>query len=184
MKPAWLIVVLAAAVGVILAGCATCKPGGDPGRPQAYTLKVRLGDSLKNSSVVVDVISATPSELERLKTYSVNKYWKPNDPVRAGANKKSYSFVSGDKLEQTLPATDGAWKQWIGSGAQYLVVIADLPGVFDEGKIGSQDPRRQLVPMCKCYWEDGSKEVAVEVQAGGVRVVTPFRPGWSLPAGW
>lgn len=164
-------------------GCSSCKPG-EPGKPQAYNLNVNLGDTLKDSSVVVDVIAANQYDLERLKTYSVNKYWSPGDSMRIDIPKTSFSFVSGAQLKQTLPATNSLWAKWKDSGVQYLVVMADLPGVFEEGKTGSQDPRRQLLPICECYWPSKTEDLTIEVQASGVRVITAPRVGQTLPPGW
>lgn len=180
----WFAAAVLAAVALAETGCSSCKPGGGPGKPEAFNLQVNLGDSLKDSSVVVDLIAANAYDLERLKTYSVNKYWKPGDPMRQDLPKVSFSFVSGDKLDRSLPATDPKWKTWMTTGVQYLVVIADLPGVFEEGKNGSEDPRRQIVPICKCYWPSGTEGLAIEIQASGVRVLTAPRLGQALPPGW
>lgn len=169
---------------MLFSGCSSCKPGSGPGKPQARNLQINLGESLKDSSVVVDVIAANPSDLERLKTYSVNKYWSPGDPLRRDLPKVSFSFVSGEKLDRALNMTNAVWKAWIKSGVQYLVVVADLPGVYQGDKPGSQDPRRQLVPICECYWPPKTKVLKVEVQASGVRVVTAPRLGQTLPSGW
>lgn len=169
---------------MFLTGCASCKPGGNPGPPLAYNLQIQLSDSLKDSSVIVDVIGAGPLDLERLRTYSVNKYWKPGDSLRTDLPQASFNFVAAEKLTQTLNASDPKWKQWISSGTQYLVVIADLPGVFEDGKPGSQDQRRQIVPICKCYWPDKTKELVIRVQPSGVSVASAPRPGQVLPPGW
>jgi hypothetical protein len=180
----WLAFGLCALVGLFIAGCQTCKPGGAPGRPLSYNLQIQLGESLKDSSVIVDVIGAGQLDLERLRTYSVNKYWKPGDPLRTDIPKASFNFVGSQKLTQTLSATDPKWKQWIGAGTQFLVIVADLPGVFEDGKPGSQDQRRQIVPICECYWPDKTKELVVKVQASGVSVASAPRPGQVLPPGW
>jgi hypothetical protein len=171
-------------LAVMFAGCSSCKPGKGPGKPRAYNLQIKLGDTLKDSSVVVDVIAANAYDMERLKTYSVNKYWEPGDALRHDLPKVSFSFVSGSSLEHTMPVTDPMWKAWLASGVQYLVVMADLPGVYPEGKVGSQDPRRQIVPVCVCYWPPKTKTINLEIQASGVRVATPPRLGQALPQGW
>ena len=169
---------------VVFAGCNSCKPGGGPGKSQAYNLHVTLDKALKDSSVEVDVMAVNSYDLERLKTYSLNKYWQAGDPMRADLPKTSFSFLSGNDLERVLKATDPKWQQWTKSGVQYLVILADLPGVYQEGMTGSQDPRRQILPICECYWPPKTKDILVEVQASGVRIITPPRPGQTLPPGW
>jgi hypothetical protein len=179
----WFVTLATAVATLFSAGCSSCKPGV-PGKPQAYNLQIKLGNTLKDSSVVVDVIAANQYDLERLKTYSINKYWSPGDSLRTDIPKTSFSFVSGKDLDSTLARTNVLWTQWKNAGVQYLVVVADLPGVFEEGKIGSQDPRRQLLPICNCYWPAKTKDLTVEVQASGVRIITPPRLGQTLPPGW
>jgi hypothetical protein len=177
---------IAAGLAFGLTGCSLfgiCS-SGDPGKPKAYNVQINLGSQLKDSSVVVDLIAANPSDLEALKTYSINKYWTPGNRMRNDAMKVSFSFVGGKETSNTLSRTNGVWKQWIGMGAQYLVVVADLPGVFDDGKVGTEDPRRQILPICKCYWPSGTKAIDVEVQPSRVRVVTAPSPGQTLPPGW
>jgi hypothetical protein len=171
------------ALATVFAGCSTCKPGGGPGKPLAYDLHVNLSPALKDSSVVADVIPANEYDLARLRTYSINQYWQPDDSMRQGLNKVTFSFVSGQDLNREIKATDPRWQKWIKSGAQYLVIVADLPGVYQDLP-GSQDPRRQILPICKCYWPAGTKDLVVNVQSSGVSVMSAPRVGMSLPPGW
>jgi hypothetical protein len=182
----WRLALMVAGMAVFISGCSLlnpCKPG-KPGKPQAYNLHIKLGTNLQGSSVVVDVLPANQYNLEKLKNYSINKYWKSGDPLRQDTPKTTFSFVSNDKLEQILPATDPKWKEWANTGVQYLVIVADLPGVFDDGKVGSQDSRRQILPICKCYWDSNVKDLVVEIQKSGVHIATPPRPDQPLPPGW
>jgi hypothetical protein len=165
----------------LFSGCSSCKPGKDEGAATAYNFKVSPGDSLKDGSFTVDIIGLQQSELQLLQNYSLKKYWRPGDPVRQDLAKLTVEFVPGKQEPFLIQKKDPVWKKWIGSGVQYVAVVADLPGIYEEGKVGSQDPRRQLVPICKCYWRSGVKELDVEVRAGGVRVVTVPREGETLP---
>ena len=102
--------------------------------------------------------------------------------MRQDAAKFTTSFVPGEQKTVVLKKTDPIWDKWLKAGVQDLVVLADLPGAFEEGKVGSQDPRRQLLPLCKCYWPDKTEELTVKVQAGGVSLGNTPREGWTLPA--
>ena len=170
-----------AVVAAFAAGCSSCKPGSPPGPALSYDLQITPGESLKGSSVVVDVVGINQSEIQKWQTYSLRKYWKPADPLRQDATKFTVSFLPGDQSPSLLTKTNQIWGKWLKSGVQYLVVVADLPGVYDEGKIGSQDPRRQMIPICKCYWPDKTQKLDFKVQAGGVTVNTMPREGWLLP---
>lgn len=148
----------------------------------SYNVKLNPGESLKDSSVVVDVVGINQSELPKWQSYSIKNYFKQGDPVRQDAQKFTADFVPGHQTTVVLKKNDPLWDKWLKSGAQYLVVVADIPGFYPEGKSGSQDPRRQLIPMCQCFWPDKTADLEVKVQAGGVSLVTPPREGWTLPA--
>ncbi len=184
MKPsiAGLFAAFSIATLALFTGCSSCKPGGPPGQAQSYNLKLEPGASLKDSSVTVDVVGVNQSELPKWQTYSIKDYFKPGDPVRQDAPKFTAEFIPGKQPTVVLKKSNPLWASWLKSGAQYLVVLADLPGVYREGKSGSQDPRRQLVPLCQCYWPDKTTDVVLKVQAGGVSLETPTREGWTLPA--
>ena len=169
-------------LAVAFCGCGSCRPGGPPGAPLTYNLKIYPGDSLKDSSLEVDIVGIHPSDLERYRTYSVKKYFKPGDPLRADAAKYTVRFVPGKQTVAMIPRNHTLWAAWMKAGVQYLVVLADIPGVADEGKAGSQDPRRQLLPLCECYWPKNTQDLKVKVQAGGVSLENTPRQGWSLPA--
>ena len=180
-KMTHLIVGLSAAALLFSAsGCASCKPGGNPGKAQAYNVVVKMDPSLAGKSVVVDLIGANGDDLSRVKSYAMSKYWKVNDAFRRDLSPKTLNFVSGNP-EQTLPSTDPIWKNWFGRSASYLVVVADLPGLFED-RPGKEDARRQVVELCPCYWDDSvsgkAKTIVVEIKPSGVSVVSPRREGW------
>jgi hypothetical protein len=178
----WVLFPGALAILFFSTGCSGCKPGAGGGAARAYNLKLVPGESLKDSSVVVDIIGLQSSELQLLQTYSLKKYFKSGDPVRTDLSKTNVTFRPDKQTAFELKKDDPLWTKWLAEGVQYVVVIADLPGVYEEGKNGSQDPRRQLIPLCRCYWPGGTKDLTVEVRAGGVRIVTVPRDGQTLPA--
>ncbi len=184
-KPAHrlLFTLTALALALFVTGCGSCKPGQSPGKPLAYNLKISLGDSLKDSSLSVDVVGINPSDLQRWQTYSLKKYLKAGDPLRQDALKTTANFVPGQQAPFVLKKTDPMWDKWLksGVGVQDLIIIADLPGVYEEGKIGSQDPRRQRIPLCECYWPSKTENLEIKVQAGGVTILTLPREGYPRP---
>jgi hypothetical protein len=163
-----------AAVAVFFSGCSSCKPG-KPGKPIAYHVTVNLDQSLQQGSVVVDVIAVNPAGLPRWEAYSLNKYWKEGDPLRADADKVTFSFVSGQTLTNSLGKLDARWNKWLAQGATHLVVLADLPGGRVD-KPGTQDERRQIVTLDPCHWPKKTTNLMVQVQRSGINVLTPPRP--------
>src|SRR5215208_5283068 len=83
-----------------VAGCAACKPGKGAGPALSYKLKVGPGESLKESSVRVDVIGILPTELQKWQVKSLKDYWKPGDPLRqdAARNMITTSFTPGQQI--------------------------------------------------------------------------------------
>jgi hypothetical protein len=153
---------------LFLAGCATKGPG--PTTPRA--IQIELDPALKNQSVLVDLVGVNEANAARWKAYSMTKYWSDGDPMRADASKWTANFISQPSLVKTLEASDPVWKQW--QGAAYVFVLADLPGKFTD-QPGTQDPRRQILPLFKSAWPSGTKQLKVRVQQSGIEVVTPLR---------
>ena len=157
-----------------VSGCSSCKPG-KLAKPKAYHVTVSLDASLQQGSVVVDVIAVSPAGLPRWENYSVNNYWKEGDVMRADADKFSMSFVSGKSLTNELGRADAKWGKWLAQGATHLVVLADLPGGRAD-KPGTQDERRQIVPLDPCHWPNKTTNLVMHVQRSGINVLTPPRP--------
>jgi hypothetical protein len=173
-----LITLLAAGVlGLIsasfLAGCSSCKPG-KAGPPGEYTINVTLDDSLKTSSVIVDLVGVNPSSLARWENYDMGKYWKEGDPMRRDADKVALTFLSGQAVNKTMSNTDPQWEKWKAKGVTHVLVLADLPG-SQASRPGSQDARRQVLPLDTCSWPPKTTELKVLVQRSGIQVLTPAR---------
>lgn len=170
----FLLAVGAGALAVFLSGCSSCKPG-KPGKPKPYNVTVNLDQSLQQGSVVVDLIAVNPAGLPRWEAYSLNKYWKEGDPLRVDADKVTFSFVSGQTLTNSVGKLDAKWSKWMAQGVTHLVVLADLPGGRVD-KPGTQDERRQILPLDPCHWPKKTTDLLVQVQRSGINVLTPPRP--------
>jgi hypothetical protein len=161
-------------MAAVLTGCGSCKPG-KPGPPGQYTIEVALDDSLRSSSVLVDLVGVNPSTLPRWEAYDMGKYWREGDPMRRDADKVVLNFVSGQSLTNSLVSTNPQWDKWKATGATQLMVLADLPGT-QASRPGSQDPRRLSLPLDECSWPSKTKTLKVLVQRSGMVVLTPMRP--------
>jgi hypothetical protein len=165
-------VALLLSAGLVCSSCSSCKPG-KPGPIGKYGINVNLDPSLKDASVAVDVVGVTPLTLPRLDNYSMTSYWQPNDEMRNGADKLTFTLGSGSD-SHTVPMTDAKWNEWLSHGVTELVVLADLPGVIDD-KAGSLDPRRQELPLDKCNWADGTTNLVINVKRSGLEVSSTAR---------
>jgi hypothetical protein len=160
-------------LAAVLAGCKTCKPGV-PGPTGKYSIEVSLDESLKTSSVIVDLVGVNPSTRPLWEVYDMGKYWKENDPMRRDADKMVFNFVSGQALTKTLAITDAQWDKWKSKGVTHVLVLADLPGTHSS-RPGNQDARRQILALDTCQWPDKTTALKVLVQRSGMVVLTPTR---------
>ena len=169
----FLLLTAAALLCAFVSGCGSCKPG-KPGPIGRYDVVAQLDDSLKQASVLVDLVGVNAANLPRWENYSMKKYWEDNDPMRKDADKKTLNFVSGQSLSQTLEAKDPKWDQWKSKGATHILVLADLPGTHVD-KPGSQDARRLVLPLDECHWAKKTSKLSVLVKRSGMDVLTPLR---------
>ncbi len=163
------------ALTALVSGCGSCKPG-KPGPIGRYNIEVALDDSLKTSSVLVDLVGVNPSTLSRWEAYDMGKYWREGDPMRRDADKVVLNFVSGQALTNSLPATSPQWDKWKSTGVTHIMVLADLPGA-QASRPGNQDARRLSISLDECNWPSKTKNLKVLVQRSGMVVLTPMRAG-------
>ena len=155
------------AVCALLSGCASCKPG-KPGPLGKYQIDVNLDPSLKDASVAVDIVGVTPLIAPRWDNYSMKQYWQPQDEMREGADKITFT-LGNNVMNHSISANDPKWNDWLKRGVTKVVVLADLPGALDE-KVGSLDARRQMLSLDKCDWADGTTNLTIDVKRSGLEV--------------
>jgi len=157
----------------VFIGCSSCKPG-KPGPIGKYSIEVSLDESLKSSSVLVDLVGVNPADLPRWEAYDMGKYWQAGDTMRHDADKVVLNFVSGQTLTNSLSVTNSQWDRWRGQGVTHVLVLADLPG-SQTSRPGNQDARRQILHLDQCQWAAKTKVLKVLVQRSGIKVLTPPR---------
>jgi hypothetical protein len=163
------------ALAAVLDGCSSCKPG-KPGPIGKYGIEVSLDESLKSSSVLVDLVGVNPSGLPRWEAYNMNNYWHEGDPMRHDADKVVLNFLSGQTLTNSLSATNAIWDRWKNQGVTHVMVLSDVHVPADQGsRPGNQDARRQILPLDQCQWSKKTKVINVLVQRSGIKVLTPAR---------
>jgi hypothetical protein len=160
-------------LALLFAGCSSCKPGR-PGPIGKYKIEVTLDDSLKSSSVLVDLTGVQSLSLPRWNDYDMAKYWREGDPMRRDADKKTLNFVSGQATTQSLEMTDAIWDKWKAKGVSHIAILADLP-IAAASQPGNADPRRQILPLDQCSWPDKTKALKILVQRSGIVVLTASR---------
>lgn len=154
---------------VAFSGCSSAP------KPTQYSLKIEIDGALASSSIQLDIVGANAvSDLPKWETYSVSEYWQPGNPMRRDADKVVLSFGEGKPTVQYFSSDNGAWQRWLNSGARYLVLVVDLPGIAADRE-GNADARRLILPLDKRKWPRGVDVLELRVQESGIRLLTPMK---------
>lgn len=97
-------------------------------------------------SIEVNLVGVGAAETHLWETYSMTKYWRPGDRLRAETDKAVLQFGAGRPLSQTLKSSDPIWERWREAGITTIFILADLPGLYSDLP-GDADPRRSVLPV-------------------------------------
>jgi hypothetical protein len=150
------------ALSLVAVGCAT-KP-----KPVAWALEIK---KTTPASIEVDLIGVNAVDKTYwLNTVKPNDYWKPGNSTRKNVKKLSSKFESGQVWK--VPVEDPVWRSWFSTGANELLVFADLH--LREASNDPTDPRRLFLPLDKNAWE--SKEKVLNIVIEDERIYTTTAP--------
>jgi hypothetical protein len=143
-------------------------------KPVAQPITLTLDKSLENTSIQVDIIGANAtSDLPKWESYSITEYWQPGNTTRRDTDRHTVDFGRGKPAAQTIGPNDAKWPRWLQTGATYVVVIADLPGVSSDQQ-GNADPRRLILPLDAKQWKKERKApIEIQIKESGLRLLTP-----------
>lgn len=168
-------VLVALGAMLLTVGC-SCTPAMNP-----RDVQVKIDNSLRSAdgklkSVQVDMIAVNAGELEGWKMESLQNYWTPGKSILAtSADKVVLKFDTTENIpEKTFSKADAHWAAWDKKGAMDLVIVADIPG-FQTPQAGMADPRRQIVTLNGCRW-DNEDAIQVSVSSAGVVILTQPKP--------
>ncbi len=122
------------------------------------------------ASVEVDLVGVTPSDEPYWKNMKPDDYWKPDSQIRAGATKVSTRFQNGQTW--VLRKDDPIWQAWSSHGVTEIMVIANLPGTYDNSMF---DRRRLFLPLKAKAWRAKDQTLEIEVQDEFVKALTPSK---------
>ncbi len=139
-----------------------------------------------NKQITVDLVAAVgPSEQERLKTYSMTKYWQAGDTMRKSLKTVSLTIDTAKKEPLKIAASDPIWAEWQARSnndtAPQIFVLVQLPGAWDISmdRDGPADKRRQILSTNKCDWVKIDKTlpmIELTINPDRLITVTPMRP--------
>jgi hypothetical protein len=99
-------------------------------------VEVSIAENLRDASVPVHVVGVRWDDYQSAwANKPVAKYWSPGDSHRENALKCEMRFGRDYPLKQVVDRDNPMWKDWEDDEVRYLLVIARIPGVDDDGKL-------------------------------------------------
>lgn len=136
-------------------------------------LNVIAADDICKKSVEVHLVGVNRYEKDTWEAISMTDYWKPDNQLRQSA--KAYTHViqfGRGPCEITLDKNDPIRKVWKSRKADYLFVLADLPGIFPDLP-GNADARRLRLPiMGSEEWGLRPKTINIRIEGSNIVPLT------------
>jgi hypothetical protein len=158
-------------VGLIVTGCRMSNP------IIVRVVNVTATKDVCGKSVEIHLVGVNKSQEKQWDTESMTKYWEPENQLRTSA--KAYTrvikFGQGLPCEIILDKKDPIRKIWKKRKAEYLYILADLPGIFDD-EDGDADARRLQIPALNSNcWPFLENKIKINVESSGIVRLTPHK---------
>jgi len=152
-------------LGILLLGLST---GGC-----SRTVTVAASDPICKKSVEVHLVGVNRFEKDLWETTSMTDYWTPGSQLRQSAKEYTYVVQFGrGPCEAALDKKDPVRKVWKKRKAEYLFVLADLPGVYTDSP-GNADARRLRLPAVDSdRWGLRKKKIDIRVEESNIVSLT------------
>ena len=136
-------------------------------------LSVVASDPICNKSVEVHLVGVNRFEKDLWETTSMTDYWTPGNQLRKSARQYTYVIQFGrGPCEASLDKKDPIRKAWKERKAEYLFVLADLPGVYADS-VGNADPRRLCLPAVGSNrWGLRKKKIDIRIEESNIVSLT------------
>lgn len=137
---------------------------------QLQGVRISTSPEMRRASVQVDVIGVTGSNRSAMENVPISKYFQAGNPLRQNVQAMSMRFGNAQPVSQSVDRNSPLWRAWMDKKSQSLVIMADVPGVFDDLP-GEADPRRKILLLTGK--EAAAGEVHLEIYQGGLRQTVP-----------
>ena len=129
------------------------------------TVTVAAAEDVCRKSIEVHLVGVNRFEKDQWEGMSMTKYWEPENKLRRSAKDYTYVIKFGQgPCENVLGKKDPIRRVWKSRKAEYLLVLADLPGLFPDLP-GNADARRLRLPALNsaCWgWRQTKINIAIE----------------------
>ncbi len=137
-------------------------------------VNVTATEGICRKSVEVHLVGVNRFEKDLWDEKKMTDYWTPGDQLRRSAKEYTYVIRFGQEpsCKRTLGKKDPIRNKWKSRKAEYLFVLADLPGVFDDMP-GNADARRLRLPAVdsKC-WGLRQSKINISIEASNIVPLT------------
>jgi len=137
-------------------------------------VNIIAADDICKKSVEVHLVGVNRFEKDTWETMSMTEYWTPpENQLRKSAKAYTYVIKFGQgPCEVTLDNKDPIRGIWRSRKAEYLFVLADLPGIFSDLP-GNADARRLRLPAIGSdAWGMRPKTINIRVEGGNIVSLT------------
>jgi hypothetical protein len=141
-------------------------------RLASYDVVVHVDESMGDEqgnlpSIEVHMLGLNQSEANMMERRSMTEYWNPNRRQDSW-DRAVMQFGARKEPRQVLGHEDPIWARWSRGGAESLVVLADLPGLFQD-RDSVEDPRRQSIALKRTrLWVKPRRTIDIRIDRNGV----------------
>jgi len=152
-------------LGILLLGLST----GGCSQP----VTVAASDAICKKSVEVHLVGVNRFEKDLWDSTSMTDYWTPGSQLRNSAEEYTYVIQFGrGPCEIALDKKSPVLKAWKTRKAEYMFVLADLPGVFTDSA-GNADARRLRLPaLGSKRWGMRKKKIDIRIEDSNIVSLT------------
>lgn len=118
-------------------------------------------------SLEVDVAGVTAAQKQALEHTTVEQYFAPHSTVRASIQPITLYFSPLQQRPYSIEKSFAAWELWEQRGAEYVMVLCNLPKLSAASKDGAPDSRMLFIEMHDGFIKDSSSHI-VEITSSGV----------------
>ncbi len=136
-------------------------------------VNVSANEDICKKSVEVHLVGVNRFEKELWETMSMTEYWEPENRMRKSARDYTYVIQFGhEPCDRLLAKKDNIRNIWKNRKAEYLFVLADIPGIFVDGT-GNADERRLCLPSpgSSC-WGIRQRTINIKIESANVVALT------------
>ncbi len=145
-------VLLVVGFGALMTGC-SCTP-----KMERFNVTVELDPELVRADRVdtykVHLVGVSDQRLGEWSGVPMSEYWAGTSGLGDSASVREFVFSQTQREAMVITRDDPIWNVWAERNAMHLFVLADiyLPGKPDLP--GDADPRREILPLDRCKWDD------------------------------